>query len=156
MCGTTMKLSTLVALTVLVATCTNDPGGVDDRCMASMLPLTGVAAGPTVTDVGLEIQSSGIVVVATATDPQGSANLEDVVQSVGVFPDTECAASALVVQDDLVGSGIEETFGTVVEAATNPALYEAISTAQRWPVEVDFKDRDANRTAGRVMARIIR
>lgn len=151
-----LRLGSVISLALLGAACTEDPAGIDDRCMATMLPLTGPANGPTVTDVGLEIQELGIVVLATATDPQGSANLEDVVQAVGVFRDKQCTGSPIVVQDDLVGSGIEETFGTVVEAAADPVLYEAIATAQRWPVEVDFQDRDSNRTAGRVMARVIR
>jgi hypothetical protein len=124
--------------------------------MTVALPLTGAAAGPTVTDVGLEAQASGIVVIATATDPQGTADLQDVVQVISVYPDSECAGSPIAIQDDLSGSGVEETFGTVVEVSASPALYEAIANAERWPVEVDFGDRDDNRTAGRVMARVIR
>jgi hypothetical protein len=155
--GYRMKHLAVVSLyCLLVVGCNGDPEAIDDRCMASMLPLTGLAAGPTVTDVGLEVQLSGIVVVATASDPQGSANLDDVVQSIGVFPDAECTGEAIVIQDDLVGSGVEETFGTVVDAAADPQLYGDISNAQRWPVEVDFRDQDANRTSGRIMARIIR
>ncbi|HEX6307703.1 MAG TPA: hypothetical protein VFZ69_05905 [Longimicrobiales bacterium] len=143
-------------LLALAAACSDDPVVVDDFCETQALPLAGVAAGPVVTDVALEVQSHGIVVLATATDPQGSTNLNYVVQQIGVFPDAPfCNEPPLVVQDDLAGSGIEESFGTVVVATADPALFSAIATAQSWPVEVDFSDLDGNRTTGRVRARII-
>ena len=109
-----------------------------------------------VTAVGLEVQPGIIVAVATATDPQNTENLRDVVQSIGVFPSATCDGATLNVEDDLAGSGIEETFGTVVSQSTHASLYAAISTAQQWPVELRFQDRDGNRTVGRVLARIIR
>lgn len=142
----------------LFGACGDDPAGpAADRCQTVALPLTGVAAGPTVVDVGLEIQPGvGVVIVATATDPQGDENLRDVLQSVGVFPDENCEGSPLTLRDDLVGSGIEETFGTAVDATDRPALFAAISAALDWPVEVDFVDLDGNRTTGRTRARIIR
>ena len=105
-------------------------------------------------DVGLEVQSSGIVVVATATDAQGSANLDSVLQTVGVYPNASCEGTPIPIQDDLVGSGVEETFGTVVEASVNPALYNAIAAATQWPVSVDFQDIDGNHTTGLVLAEV--
>ena len=51
---------------------------------------------------------------------------------------------------------MEETFGTAVVAADNPALYNAIAASNSWPVEVDFVDVEGHRTTGRVGARILR
>jgi len=127
-----------------------------DQCGAVALPLQGSAEAPSVTDVGLEVQTSGIVVVATVFDPQGSENLRDLLQTIGVFPDGLCASTPITIQDDIAASGVEETFGTVVVAADNPALYSAIAASNSWPVEVDFVDVDGHRTTGRVRARIIR
>ena len=146
----------LMAIAVLVAGCDPGPSAPQDHCDAAGLPLRGVAAGPTVTDVGLEVQSGSIVIVATATDPQGTDNLRGVLQSVGVFTSTTCAGEPISLEDDLSGSGIEETFGTVLRESTQPALYAQIASAQRWPVSVRFRDRDGNETGGRVMARVIR
>jgi len=101
-------------------------------------------------------QGTGIVVFATATDPQGSADLRDVLQSVGVFPDERCEGAPIVIQDDLVGSGIEETFGTAVEASSKQSLYASIAAAATWPVELDFRDIGGNRTTGHVRARVTR
>lgn len=128
-----------------------------EPCMLQPLPLSGTPGAPTVTDVTLELQpGEGVVVVATATDPQGDADLRDVVQAVGVFPDLECRGAPLVVRDDLAGSGVEETFGTAVDAATRPDLYAAIEAEAGWPVEVDFADAGGSRTTGRVLARVAR
>ena len=107
--------------------------------------------------MGLDIQpGEGVVVVATATDPQGSVNIEGVVQSVGVYPDERCLGSPFVLLDDLAGSGLEETFGTAVDAETEAALFRAISGASSWPVHVDFQDLDGHRTRGDLRARVIR
>jgi len=84
--------------------------------MIVTLPLSGDAAGPTVTDVGLEVQSSGIVVVATATDPDGTENLLGVMQSVALFRNETCEGTPITLEDDLAGSDLEETFGTAVDA----------------------------------------
>ncbi len=141
---------------LLLAGCTDSPAEPVDPCGTSAFPLRGAASGPTIVDVGLEVQTGGIVLVATATDPQGTSNLIGVLQSASVFPDTRCVGVPLQMQDDLAGSGLEETFGTVVDATTNRPLYLAIAAATRWPVAVDFRDKDGNRTTGRVMARIER
>ena len=153
-----MRRSICLGLSVLMlAACSSDPIRPDDECNRVALPLSGSGDGPVVTDVALEVQEGeGIVVVATATDPQGTENLRDVVQSIGVFPDAGCEGAPIVVSDDLSGSGIEETFGTAVDASGNPALFAAIAAATHWPVEVQFADADGNRTVGRVSARVIR
>ena len=140
----------------LVIGCGNDPPAPSALCGTVALPLAGVPAGPVVVEVGLEVQSTGIVAVATATDPQGSANLDNVLQVIGVFPDANCAGAPLTIEDDLVGSGVEETFGTVVDATTRRALYDAIAAATQWPVTVDFQDADGNHTVGRVLAAVTR
>jgi hypothetical protein len=125
------------------------------ECETVALPLAGTANAPTVTDVGLEIQIDAVVLVATAVDPQGDANVQNVPQTIGVFPDDRCAGAPMVLQDDLAYSGVEETFGTVVSSTDNPTLYHTIAAAPNWPVEVDFVDLDGNQTTGRVRARII-
>ena len=134
----------------------DDPTGPHNSCSAAALPLSGSSNAPIVVDVGLEVQPSGIVVVATATDPQGSANIDIELQTVGVFPNASCDGTPITIQDDLVGSGVEETFGTVVEASVNPALYNAIAAATQWPVSVDFQDIDGNHTTGLVLAEVRR
>ena len=49
-------------------------------------------------------------------------------------------ADARRYRDDIAESVVEETFGTVVVAADNPALYSAIAASNSWPVEVDVVD----------------
>jgi hypothetical protein len=144
-----------MGLTALLVAC-DDATMPLDLCQVSALPLRGNVNGPTVTDVGLEIQSTEIVLVATVTDPQGSANLRDIPQTIGVFPDARCEGAPIRLEDDLAESGVEETFGTVVTSTGNAMLYQAIAAATSWPVEVDFVDADGNSVAGRVNARIIR
>lgn len=146
------------AVAVLSAAACGDGGLVlvENLCSTQALPLTGDAAGPVVVDVGLEVQPGGIVLFATATDPDGTDNLLDVLQSVSVFPDSRCQGTPATLTDDLAGSGVEETFGTVVSASDDAAWYAAIAAADRWPVAVDFADLDGNRTQGRVMARVVR
>lgn len=130
-------------------------GPVADACRAETLPLVGSGAAPTVADVALEVHDYGIVLLATATDPQGSANLLNVQQRIGIFPDSACAGAVITLQDDLSGSGLEESFGTALTPAQNASLYHAIASSRRWPVQVDFADREEHTTRGRVMARVI-
>jgi hypothetical protein len=59
-----------------------------------------------------------------------------------------------VIEDDLAGSGLEESFGTVVTADEEPGLYAAIAAAASWPVAVDFQDRGGNHTTGRILASV--
>jgi hypothetical protein len=140
---------------LLLLSCGDNPTDSSSRCETVALPLAGATNAPTVIDVGLEIQTEGVVLVATATDAQGDANVQGVLQTTGVFPDAGCAGAPIVLQDDLAYSGLEETFGTVVTFTDNPRLYHTIAAAANWPVEVDFVDVDGNQTTGRVRARII-
>jgi hypothetical protein len=147
------RLSTMVPLALLVIGCGDEIAPVEDPCQAVALPLTGPAAGPTVTDVALEAQTGdGIVVLATATDPQGGDNLRDVLQTIGVFPDKRCEGEPILLQDDLVDSGVEESFGIAADASS--PLFAEIAAATTWPVSVEFSDLDGNRVTAHVMARI--
>ena len=130
-------------------------GNGDGACKLEELPVQGSTRAPLVTDVALEVQGrDGIVLHATISDPQGGDDLEDIPQIVRVFQDPFCETSPIVLQDDLVGSGVEETFGMAVAPATT--LYDAIAASESWPVEVDFRDADDNRTQARVLARVFR
>lgn len=146
----------LMALFVGSAACGADPHQpITDACRAVSLPISAGVNAPTVTDVALEVHGYGVVVLATATDPQGSQNLLDVPQTIRLFSDSTCAATAISVQDDLAGSGLEESFGTAVTPSQNAVLYGLIAASKRWPVEVSFSDRDGNATTGRVRARVV-
>jgi hypothetical protein len=148
-----LSMGTLVLLLAAVSCSDNPAPTANDICQTVDLPLSGDPAGPTVTDVALEIQDSGVVVLATAIDPGGTDNLLDVVQTIGVFADAVCLDSTIVVHDDLACSACEESFGTLV-SSTHP-LYQQIAAAQTWPVTLDFFDLDGHRTQGRVLARVI-
>lgn len=151
-----MKAYRLLSIAWVVTTmpCGSDIVGPDNRCDTVSLPLTGPADGPVIVDVTLEVQSTGVIVLATATDPQGSGNLLGVMQTVSVFPDTTCTGTPIVIEDDLAESGVEESFGTIVAADQQPTLYSAIAAAASWPVALDFRDGDGNRTRGRIMAAV--
>lgn len=151
-----MKPGEFIALACLgiTASCDSAPAGPAAGCDTVAFPLRGPANGPVVVTVSLEVQSTGIVVLATATDPQGTQNLLGVNQSISVFANAQCTGTPILVQDDLAGSGVEESFGTVVTASGNATLYAAIKAAPSWPVTVDFRDKDGNRTTGRAMATV--
>jgi hypothetical protein len=144
------------ALFVSLAACSNSAGtGDNGSCQIVELPLTGESNAPVITDVALEAQEDdGIVVLATATDPQGSKNMRDVLQIIRVFQDAHCEGSPIVLQDDLASSGVEESFGIAVPRTNQ--LFDVIAAAEQWPVEVEFRDLDDNSTSGRVFARVIR
>lgn len=152
-----MRFGRIVVLpgVVLAMACGDDVEGPQDGCDAVALPLSGAAGAPTVVAVTLEVQPSGIVVLATATDPQGTDNLLGVEQSIAVHRNAQCTGTPLVVRDDLAGSGVEESFGTAVDVTTEASLYAAIEAAPTWPVDVEFRDLDGNVTEGRVMATVI-
>jgi hypothetical protein len=144
----------------LAAGCGDDTGPTDGAgdgsCLIVDLPVRGDRDAPMITDVALEVQDEeGIVVLATATDPQGSENLRDIPQIIRVFQDARCVGSPIVLQDDLVASGVEESFGLAVTPSNGP-LFSAISAAPSWPVELDFTDADGNSTSGQVLARVLR
>jgi hypothetical protein len=148
------SVSSVLLLSTLSCGDNAAPAGTD-TCHVTDLPLTGEPNAPVVTDVALEPQSDGVVVLATATDPQGSENLRDVMQIIRVFQDARCETSPIVLQDDFAYSGVQESFGTAVPA-TNHALFSAISAADQWPVAVEFRDIDDNTTSARVFAHVIR
>lgn len=137
--------------------CGEDPSAPADPCGLQDLPLQGQVSGPTVTDVALEDQGGQrIVVLVTATDPQGDADLVGVVQTLRVFRSNACEGAPIVLQDDLAGSGVEESFGTAVDTTTDAPLYRDISASDWWPVELSFKDAGGNTVEGRVAARVFR
>ena len=152
----------LLVLALSLAACGDDdvngnqnptPNGCfDDGCTTNDLPFTGGTDFPTVTNVTLECQSQSVVVLATVSDPQGTANLLNVIQTVGVYPDADCVGTSIDLQDDLAGSGLEESFGDAVLAASNQTLYDQICSCAFWPVTVRFTDLDGNVTTGRVAA----
>jgi hypothetical protein len=149
------SLSAVLFFSILSCSDNTDQDG-SGACQVVDLPLSGDPDAPLVTDVTLEAQTGeGIVVLATAADPQGSEDLQDVVQIIRVFQDARCEGSPIVVQDDVASSGVEESFGIAVPA-TNQALYAAIAAAESWPVAVDFRDVDGNSTSGRVLAQVAR
>jgi hypothetical protein len=148
------SLPLLVCLAVAAACGDNGPSTGADECEIVDLPLSGNSDGPLVTDVAIELQEGdGVVVLATATDPQGTSDLRDVIQIIRVFQDSRCDRSPIVLQDDLAGSGQEESFGSA--APRESQLYDAIAATESWPVELDFRDVDDNMTQGRVLARVI-
>lgn len=137
--------------------CGEDSTPPAEECVLDPLPLEGQVDGPTVTDVALEDQGGQrIVLHVTASDPQGSADLVDVIQTVGVFRNARCEGTPILLQDDLAGSGIEESFGTVVDVTTDADLYSAIAGAETWPVELNVRDAGGNAVSGRVAARVFR
>ena len=145
----------LAALSLSLVACGDNASDVGaDECQLVDLPLSGDANGPLVTDVAIELQEDdGVVVLATATDPQGSRDLRDVPQIIRLFQDAGCERSPIVMQDELAGSGQEESFGSA--APWGSELYGAIAATVGWPVELDFRDTDGNATSGRVLARVI-
>lgn len=127
-----------------------------DVCQTVPLPLVGSQGAPTVTDVALDPQvGEGVVVLATATDPEGTDNMLTVVQTIGVFPDEVCEGPPIVLRDDLACSGCEESFGIAV-SSDNQSLFANIAASVTWPVTVDFSDLDGHHTTGRVRARVVR
>ena len=137
----------------MVAGCEDDPAA-PVVCETQPLPLSQSADGPVVVDVGLEVEEVGIILVATATDPQGGDNLRDVVQRIDVFQNVTCDGPVIPIDDDLVDSGVEETFGAVISAQGARPLYNDVAGRTEWPVRVEFRDIDGNVTAGRVLARV--
>lgn len=123
-------------------------------CTTNELPFGQSADAPTLTEIILECQPGSIVVLATVTDAQGTPNLLGISQTIGVFPDRDCLTAPITVEDDLAGSGLEESFGDAVLAHENQALYDQICACDTWPVEVEFRDGDDNVTEGRVIATV--
>lgn len=132
------------------------PKPSSDHCQYVTTPFAGSANAPRITSVVLEVQSSVIVAAATATDPQGTANVRDVQQSFSVYRNAGCDGTPILLRDDLAESGQEETFGTAVDKSLDPVLYSQIAGASFWPVLLEFVDRDGNRTAAQFRAVVVR
>jgi hypothetical protein len=146
-------------VTPVVIQCTaSDSAGPSqvDMCNATTLPLSGAVDGPTVTDVRLQFEGSFIVVHAIASDPQGTDDLLNVTQQISVFQDKQCAGSFLTLRESLMGSGVNQSFGTVVTFGEDQSLYNQMVLAVTWPVGVVFADASGNTTVGRVLARVVR
>jgi hypothetical protein len=147
-------VSSILCLWLLSCGYDNAGPAENGSCHAEELPLSGEQNAPVITDVALETDTEGIVVLVTAADPQGSESLRDVLQIVRLFQDELCDGSPIVLQDDLPYSGVQESFGVAVPSS-NQALFNTIAAADTWPVAVEFSDVNGNTTSGRVMARII-
>jgi len=159
-----LRFAVLFALAMGVVSCddntVNTSNGVpnqcyDGGCQTSTLPLVGGADAPSLLAVKLECQDHAVVVLATADDPQGGANLHTVLQTIGVYPDKDCLGAALTVQDNFVDVGVEESFGDAVVRMNNPTLYDRICGCNSWPVQAQLEDVDGNATSGRVVANVI-
>ncbi len=147
-----LPLSSVIAATMSCGD-SGAPAG-EDGCQVVELPVSGEPNGPVITDVAIELQpGDGIVVLATATDPQGTVDLRNIPQTIRLFQDLRCERSPIVLQDDLAGSGVEESFG--IAAPRSDPLFNLIAAEVLWPVEVEFRDADDNQTSARVMARVI-
>ena len=59
----------------------------------------------------------------------------------------------ILLQDDLVDSGVEESCG--IAASASSKLFAEISGATTWPLSVDFSDLDGNRVTSHVSALVI-
>ena len=125
-------------------------------CSTRDLPLVDGPDAPALLEVKLECQDHAVVLLATASDPQGTDNLRNILQTFGVYPDKDCQGTTLTVQDDFFGVGVEESFGDAVVRATHPALYDQICGCPRWPVQAQLIDADGNTTSGRVVANVTR
>jgi hypothetical protein len=148
----------LLALVLGVAACSDDDdnGGDGDSCNTESLPLSDDADGPVLTDLVLECQGGAFLnLFATITDAQGTPDLEDVVQRLIVYGQDDCkGAVEFELMDDVSGSGVEESFGIVIERAGHEALFDQICASQEWPVEIHLYDNSAHHTFGRAMARV--
>jgi hypothetical protein len=56
----------------------------------------------------------------------------------------------ILLQDDLVDSGVEESCG--IAASASSKLFAEISGATTWPLSVDFSDLDGTRVTSHVSA----
>jgi len=154
-----VSLAVLLAAAVIASGCSDDDDDDDDgndSCNTEALPVMDHADGPVLTDIVLECQSGQYLnILATITDPQGSANLDQVNQRIVMYGRPDCEGTLQYEVTDDVSSGQEESFGIVLERDTNPALFDSICAAPNWPVEVHLMDIDAHHTLGIVLARVI-
>ena len=145
----------VLALCVVALACDEPTDPLLPGCEPAELPVQGHANAPIVVDVALEVQGDRVVVLATATDPQGSADLADVEQTIRVHEERACEGGEVTLADDLSESGVEEAFGTAFTRDDNASRFDFLASVATWPVEVDFVDVDGNRTAALVNARVV-
>ncbi len=131
------------------------PKVLDTNCNLEQLPLSGEAGAPTLTVAVLECQGAYINLLATAVDPQGDADLQNIQQTIGVFLEPDCKSLPKELVDNLVGSGVEESFGIVFEESTDPDIFAAICASTHWPIEAHLTDAPGHVTVGRVLATVI-
>ena len=60
----------------------------------------------------------------------------------------ECSDAGIELIDDVSGSGVEGSFGTVVERETEPDLHGAICGCSHWPVSFRLRDKSGNEMSG--------
>ncbi|HEX7880011.1 MAG TPA: hypothetical protein VF720_11410 [Candidatus Eisenbacteria bacterium] len=149
-----------LALVVVATSSCGDDEDDDDggsRCGTEALPISDHADGPVLTDVALECQGGNFLnLFATVTDPQGSADLEDVDQRLVVYGQSDCKGDVeFEVMDDISESGGEESFGIVITRTGHEALFDQICAAPEWPVEIHLYDKSGHHTFGKAMARVI-
>lgn len=86
-----MRRSVLLVVLVLGLVACDDNGIVDNQptndcyqggCQTRDLPLVDGTDAPSLLAVKLECQEDAVVVLATASDPQGSENLQTVLQTI--------------------------------------------------------------------------
>jgi hypothetical protein len=149
----------LLSLMSLLACSESDPMSGPGPCISAdcgvrSLPMSDAADAPALIEAALECQSHAVVALVTVTDPQGTDDLLTVQQSVGVATNDNCSGTPILLQDDLAGSGLEESFGDAVRADTMPGLYEAICGCTEWAIQVELSDLEGNTTSGWVAARV--
>ena len=153
---------TLPLVTLAFAACSSDPepgstANTEISCEVASLPLASNADGPTVERLTLLCETGGqLVPELVIVDPQGDADLQDVVQTLGVYAAKDCAGDVFEIEDDVSESGQPEWFGTVVDRADEPALYDTICASSSWPVELQVRDASGNEVNGVVEAVVVR
>lgn len=145
-----MKTLFWLALSMMTVAC--DGSGPD----LAELPLSGDAAGPVVASITLQCVGSELSGLrATATDPQGTEDLDDTSPLVRVFLDADASGDPVEVQLRF-GDGyfFASDFGlTSASDALMPSA-AAICAGGSWPVQVLFPDETGHVTQGEVMATV--
>ena len=153
-----LRVALTASLTVFAA-CSDDstqpPIDLYRNCLLGSIPLAGAVNAPVLTSAALECQGGFLNLLATAVDAQGDADLQNVVQRIRVFEESDCHSSFRQVSDDFVASGVEESFGVVFEQGIDPVVFARICASSRWPIEVELSDASGDTLRGQVLARVI-
>jgi hypothetical protein len=139
---------------VLLAGCGSGSAIDATACGLRELPLRAGADAPVVERATLECQGSNVVALAVVSDPQGSADLSNVPQRLTVFLDRKCSAAAAPLVDDVVGSGVEESFGPALTGAEHAAAIAQLCASADWPVRLEVRDASGNAVTGTVRAAV--